>query len=123
MLIMLFLSAITRDYLRCNSPHPPNGAQEYPPISLQPAIGERLCGLRWKIYSRDRVWSAIDNPKGRAPAIIVGSMFLTFITPATKYVKLARRRTTPPERFTIKFTLTFTFCRIRLEPMHVDGDT
>ena len=51
-----------------------------------------FAGLRWKIYSHDRVWIAIDNPKGLVPAIIAREMLFHFITPATKYVKLARRR-------------------------------
>jgi hypothetical protein len=49
------------------------------------------CGFRWKIYSRDRVWIAIDNPKGLVPAMIAGEMLFYFIAPATKYVKPARR--------------------------------
>jgi hypothetical protein len=45
-----------------------------------------------KIYSHDRVWIAIDNPKGLVPAIIARKLLFHVITSATKYMKLARRR-------------------------------
>ena len=63
MLIMLFISANIRGCLRCSSPHPTNSAQEYPQIILRPTIGERLCGLRWRIYSSAKVWIWTVKPK------------------------------------------------------------
>jgi hypothetical protein len=61
MLIMLFLSAITRDYLRCSSPHPPTGAQGKPALNVFHVAGRSLKQIEIAIRPLGQVWITMDN--------------------------------------------------------------